>query len=94
MEYRLQSVYNHMGTSHTSDPKMSEATKVGQYKQRTYKRRTRTNVGLVQTLDWDKRLDQYTHVRLVQMSDGYIFKKKTSDFGQEKKFYYKKQLKL
>ena len=28
---------------------MLEATKVGQYKQRTYKRRTSTNVGLGQT---------------------------------------------
>ena len=39
----------------TSDPQSSDATKVGQYKRRTYKRRTGTNVGRVQTSDWYKR---------------------------------------
>ena len=35
-----------------------------------YKRRTSTNVGLVQTLDWYKRRTS-TNVRLVQTSDWY-----------------------
>ena len=65
MEYRLQSVYNHMGTKWKSH---IGPINVRSYKGRTvqksdlqtsdwYKRQTGTNVGLVQTADWDKRQD-------------------------------------
>ena len=56
----------------TSDPQTSDFTKVGQYKGRTYKRRIGTNVGQVQTSDWDKRRTS-TNVGPVQTSDGYIY---------------------
>ena len=40
-----------------------------------FKRRTGTNIGLVQTSDWEKRRTS-TNVRPVQMSDVYIYKGK------------------
>ena len=58
-------------------PQTSDTTKVGQYKRRTYKRRTSTNVGLVQTSDEYKRRTS-TNVGLVQTSDQY--KRRTSTF--------------
>ena len=59
----------------TSDPQTSDATKVGQYERRTNKRRTSTNVRLVQTSDWYKR-QTGTNVGPVQTSDGYIYNEK------------------
>ena len=72
----------------TSDPQTSDFTKVGQYKRRTYKRRTGTNVGQLQTSDWDKCRNS-THVRRVHLLG------KTSDFGwiSKKDHCYKKQIK-
>ena len=63
----------------TSDPQMSDSTNLRLTTVRQYKRRNRTNIGLVQTSNWDKRrtvqtTDQYkrqtrTKVGLVQTSD-------------------------
>ena len=53
----------------------SDITKVGQYKRRTHKRRTGTNLGLVQTSDQHKRRTS-TNVAPAQTSDGYICKEK------------------
>ena len=53
-----------------SDAQTSDATNVGQYKRQTHKRRTSTNVGLVQTSDWYKRRTS-TNVGPVQTSDQY-----------------------
>ena len=61
------------------DPQMSDGTNLRLTNARQYKRQTRTNVGPVQTSEWDKcrtvqTSDQYKHwtstnVRPVQMSD-------------------------
>ena len=59
----------------TSDAQTSDATNVGQYKRRTHKRQTSTNVGPVHTSDQYKRRTS-TNVGPVQTSDGYIYKKK------------------
>ena len=45
------SVYKLHGNENTVPVQTSDFTKVGQYKRRTYKRRTGTNVGQVQTSD-------------------------------------------
>ena len=70
----------------TLDPQTSDGTKVGQYKGRSvqmldlqtsdwHKRRTGTNVGLLQKLDWYKR-QTCTHVEPIQTSDVYNYKEK------------------
>ena len=43
------------GTSLTSNPQTSDASKVGQCKRRTYKSRTGRSFGLEPMSDWDKR---------------------------------------